>query len=160
MLLKLELCDPGLWRCQLKTCRCCYCCWCWWWGTYWQKFGRDFYAEDGSRYRFWGLVKILKLKFVQQFFETDVWLRLWIWSSVDILKLNLVNILKFMFCQDFEAVVCSIFWCWCLVEILKLKLDKDLCKNLWYDLRKLLVSRTQPSGPLCHWQCLGYAGLT
>ena len=26
---KLDWCDPGVWRCQLKTCRGCYCCWCW-----------------------------------------------------------------------------------------------------------------------------------
>ena len=24
---KLDWCDPGLWRCQLKTCWDCYCCW-------------------------------------------------------------------------------------------------------------------------------------
>ena len=26
---KLYWCDPGVWRCQLKTCWCCNCCW-WW----------------------------------------------------------------------------------------------------------------------------------
>ena len=26
---KLDWCDPGVWRCQLKTCWDCYCCWCW-----------------------------------------------------------------------------------------------------------------------------------
>ena len=26
---KLYWCDPGVWRCQLKTCWGCYCCWCW-----------------------------------------------------------------------------------------------------------------------------------
>ena len=25
---KLDWCDPGMWRWQLKTCRSCYCCWC------------------------------------------------------------------------------------------------------------------------------------
>ena len=29
------------------------------------------------------------------------------------------------------------FWSWCLVEIMKVK-DQDLCKNLWYDLKRLL----------------------
>ena len=29
---KLDWCDPGEWRCQLKTCWGCYCCWCWCWG--------------------------------------------------------------------------------------------------------------------------------
>ena len=24
---KLDWCDPGVWRCQLKTCWGCYCCW-------------------------------------------------------------------------------------------------------------------------------------
>ena len=28
---KLDWCDPGVWRCQQKTCWVCYCCWCWWW---------------------------------------------------------------------------------------------------------------------------------
>ena len=27
---KLHWCDPGMWRCLLKTCWGCYCCW-WWW---------------------------------------------------------------------------------------------------------------------------------
>ena len=26
---KLDWCDPGVWRCQLKTCWGFYCCWCW-----------------------------------------------------------------------------------------------------------------------------------
>ena len=26
---KVYWCDPGVWRCQLKTCWGCYCCWCW-----------------------------------------------------------------------------------------------------------------------------------
>ena len=25
---KLDWCDPGVWRCLLKTCWGCYCCWC------------------------------------------------------------------------------------------------------------------------------------
>ena len=35
---KLDWCNPGLWRCQLKTCWGCYCCWCWCWGSCWQQF--------------------------------------------------------------------------------------------------------------------------
>ena len=27
---KLDWCDPGVWRCQLKTCCGFYCCSCWW----------------------------------------------------------------------------------------------------------------------------------
>ena len=34
---KLDWCDPGVWRCQLKTCWGCYCCWCWCWGSCWQQ---------------------------------------------------------------------------------------------------------------------------
>ena len=30
------------------------------------------------------------------------------------------------------------FWSWCWVEILELKFDQDLCKKLWYDLKRLL----------------------
>ena len=25
---RLDWCEPGVWRCQLKTCFACYCCWC------------------------------------------------------------------------------------------------------------------------------------
>ena len=35
---KLDWCNPGMWRCQLKTCWGCYCCWCWCWGSCWQQF--------------------------------------------------------------------------------------------------------------------------
>ena len=38
---KLDWCDSGLWRCQLKTCWGFYCCWCWWWGWCWQQFVAD-----------------------------------------------------------------------------------------------------------------------
>ena len=42
---KLDWCDSGLWRCQLKTCWGWYCCWCRWWGSYWQQFVADLEAE-------------------------------------------------------------------------------------------------------------------
>ena len=45
---KLDWCDPGVWRCQLKTCWGCYCCWCWWWGTCWQQLVADLEAEVWS----------------------------------------------------------------------------------------------------------------
>ena len=35
---KLDWCDPGVWRCQLKTCSGCYSCWCWCWGSCWHQF--------------------------------------------------------------------------------------------------------------------------
>ena len=28
MFSELDWCDPGVWRCLLKTCWGCYCCWC------------------------------------------------------------------------------------------------------------------------------------
>ena len=43
---KLDWCDPGVWRCQLKTCCCCNCCW---WGSCWQQFAADFEAEVWSK---------------------------------------------------------------------------------------------------------------
>ena len=36
---KLDWCDSGMWRWQLKTCWSCYCCWGWWWETCRQQFG-------------------------------------------------------------------------------------------------------------------------
>ena len=33
---KLDWCDPGVWRCQLKTCWGCYCCWFWCLETWWR----------------------------------------------------------------------------------------------------------------------------
>ena len=45
---KLDWCDPGVWRCQLKTCWGCFCCWCWWWGSCWQQFVSDLGAEVWS----------------------------------------------------------------------------------------------------------------
>ena len=45
---KLDWCDPGAWRCQLKTCWGCYCCWCWWWESCWQQFVADLEAEVWS----------------------------------------------------------------------------------------------------------------
>ena len=43
---KLYWCDPGVWRCQLKTCWCCNCCW--WWSC-WQQFVPDLEAEVWSK---------------------------------------------------------------------------------------------------------------
>ena len=86
------------------------------------------------RFWSWSSGKILKLKF-GHYFAADAWL--WLWSSflVEILKLGLVKIFKFKFCRN--ADVWLRFWSWCLVKILNM-FDQDLCKNLWYDLKKLL----------------------
>ena len=92
---KLDWCDLGVWRCQLKTCWCCYCCWCWWWGSCWQQFVADLEAEVWSK----------SLTFVQ---------------TLSIL----VNILKSKFRRDFEAEVWSVFCCWCLVEVIKSNLGQ------------------------------------
>ena len=81
MMLRLDWHDPSLWRCQLETCWSCYYCWFWWWG----RVGNS-------------LVEIFTLKIVQDI-EAVVWSWFWIWSSVEILKLEFV--------QD--------FWSWNLV---------------------------------------------
>ena len=38
---KLDWCDRGVWRCQLKTCWSCFCCRCLCWGSCWQQFVAD-----------------------------------------------------------------------------------------------------------------------
>ena len=111
------------------------------------------------RFRSWGLVK--KLNFCSDF-EHKVWSRFWSWSwgkiwswsmfsffllmfcrmlyrcwiLVEILKLDLVKILKLKFYGEADAWLK--FPSWCLVEILKMKFDQDLCLNLWYELNPLV----------------------
>ena len=77
--------------------------------------------------------EILKLQF-DQYFADGVWLRIWFWILVEILKLSLVKILKFKFSRN--ADVWLSFWSCYLVEILKMKFYQDLLKNLWYDFGK------------------------
>ena len=43
---KLDWCNPGVRRCQLKTCWCCN--YCWWWSC-WQQFVADLDAEVWSK---------------------------------------------------------------------------------------------------------------
>ena len=124
-------------------------------------------------FRSWGFVK--KLNFCSDF-EHKVWSRFWSWSSgkicswslatflrwyfVEVMKLNLgqdlklglVKILKFKF--SWNAEIWLRFWSWCLVDILEMKFDQNLCKNFDMTKEVILVSRTQPSGPFCLWQCL------
>ena len=45
---KLDWCDPGVWRCQLKTCWGCYCCSRWCRGSCWQQFVTDLGADVWS----------------------------------------------------------------------------------------------------------------
>ena len=104
------------------------------------------------RFGSWSLV--INLNFVQtlrtrfgQEFEVEVQAKFWNWSLVSILLLRLGEVMKWMFGQDFEVKVWS--KCWCLVEILNIGIWSRYVKEL-----VSLVSRTQPSGPLCLWQCL------
>ena len=73
-----------------------------------------------------------------------------------VLNLNFFHTLSTRVGQNFEAGICSAFCRWCFVKDMKLNLgrysearfgqdfnfkfawDQDLCKNLWYDLKKLL----------------------
>ena len=142
---KLDWCDPGVWRCQLKTC----------WGlllllmlmmrivlaTVWcilgswslvikPNFCSDFEHKVCSRFWCWSSGKIFKLEF-GHYFASDILQRLRSWILIEMLKLGSVNILNFKFSRDGD--VWLRFWSKCLVEILKMKFDQDLCLNLWYD---------------------------
>ena len=73
--------------------------------------GSNFYFKvqhglDQYHNWYWILVNILL---------SDVWLRLWSWILVEILKLGLAKIWKFKFLWRY----------WCLVEIFKLRLGRD-----------------------------------
>ena len=104
---------PWLVKMPLKTCWCCYCYWCWWRGICWQHFGRDFDAEDCSRYRSWGVVNILKLMLMM----------------VEVMKSKLSRDSDARFGTNFEVLVRSRFWSGCLVNILMLKTFME--KPLW-----------------------------
>ena len=85
---KLDWCDPGVWRCQLKTCWGCHFCWCWWWGSRWQQFVADLKLRFGHEAKLfqtlstrsgrdseggcWFLVEVKKLNLGQ---DSEVWLR-------------------------------------------------------------------------------------
>ena len=142
----LDWCDPGVWRCQLKT--------------YWGITVANVDDEDcvGN-----SLMQIWKLRFGH---KAKLLFRL----SAQ----GLVRSLKLKFRRDFEAEVWSVFCCWCLVEVTKLNLCEDYeasfgqdfkFKFSWDALSRFqnwslikicveLVIWTHPSGPLCLWQCL------
>ena len=120
------------------------------------------------RFGSWSLV--MKLNFVQtlstrfgQEFEVEVQAKFWNWSLVSILLLRLGEVMKWLFGRDFEVKVWS--KCWCLVEILKLmqgRDSEDVRSRFVFELviwpkEVILVSRTQPSGPLCLWHCLSFS---
>ena len=115
-----------------------------------QKVWSRFWSWSSGKIWSWSLVSSFLLMFCRMLNPRWIlvwslfccWCFMWLWNSilVKILKLGLVKILKLKFYG--EADVWLRFWRWCLVEILKMKFDQDLCK-IW----------TQPSGPLCFWQC-------
>ena len=101
---RLDWCDPGVWRCQLKICWGCYCCWCWCWGSCWQEIWELTLGPKAKLlFRVWaqGLVKILKLKFSQDF-EAGVCSVFCFWCFVEVMKLNLGRDSETRFGQDFE----------------------------------------------------------
>ena len=104
-----------------------------------------------SRFWCWSSGDILKLEFVQHF-AADVLYRLWSWILVEILKLGLVGWLVW-FLNLFERLIIgwevdasSRFWRWNLIKIC-------VWTCIWPTV-VTLVSWTQPSGPLCLWQCI------
>ena len=113
---KLDWCDLGVWRWQLKTCWSYYCCWCWWWGSCCCRFGclgiviklnfcSDFGHKVWSRFWNWSSGEILKLKFVQ-YFAADVSLRLRSWILVKILKLcRFRQDFNFKFSRDTDVLL-------------------------------------------------------
>ena len=132
---RLDWCDPGVWRCQLKTC----------WGlllllmlmmrivlaTVWcilgswslvikPNFCSDFEHKVCSRFWCWSSGKIFKLEF-GQYFAADVLQRLRSWILIEMLRLGLVNILNFKFNQDGDVRLR--FQSECLVKIFKMKFD-------------------------------------
>ena len=108
-------------------------------------FCSDFQHKVSSRFWSWSSGRILKLEF-GQYFAADVLQRLWRWILVEMLKLGLFNILNFKF--SWHGDVWLEFWSKCLFEILKMKFELVI----WP--KKVILERwTQPSGPLCLWQC-------
>ena len=120
--------------------------------------------------------EVIKLHFCPDF-ERKVWSRFWSWSSgkicswslatflrwyfVEVMKLNLGRDFEARFGQDFEVLWRG----WCLVEILKLMLGRDSEDETWsrfvfelviWPQEITLVKWTQPSGPLCLWQCFWF----
>ena len=126
----------------------------WCWETCWQQLGADLENEVCREDRYmlgylvllrfwsWSFGKSLKMNF-GQYFSADVWLRLWSWISVEILKLGLVQILKFKFCGDAS-----------LDEILELMLDRDFEDETWSKFVLELVIWNQRPGLLRLWQYL------
>ena len=108
-------------------------------------FCTDFQHKVWSRFWNWSPGEILKLKF-SQYFAADLWLRLWRLFLVEILKL------RFWSLSLIEMLISG--WSCCLVEIMKMNYDQDFFWELVkWPTEVTLVTRTQPSGLLCLWQC-------
>ena len=90
---------------------------------------------------------------LRQCSEAGVWSVISRWCFVEVMKLGLVHILNLKFSRD--ADVWSRFWGWCLVGRSEDEIWSRLVLELVIRPKEVtLVSRTQPSGPLCLWQCL------
>ena len=125
---RLDWCDPGLWRCQLKT--------CWWCYFVMLLMMRIVLATVCCRFGSWDLV--IKQNFCLDF-EDKVWSRFWSWSSGKIWSWSLISILLLMFCRGFEVKSWeSRFWSWssgllcpwqCLFNLL-LSFKEPVCSPL------------------------------
>ena len=70
---KLDWCDSGMQKCQLKNCWCCCSCQCCYWrGTYYWQIGRE--AEVWSKYQRWTFCRFFLVKFGSDM-EHRVWSR-------------------------------------------------------------------------------------
>ena len=104
-----------------------------------------------------GLVKIMKLK-LRRDFEAEVKSVFCCWSLVEVIKLFLVEILELRFVKILKLKFSQNADIW-LKLLLGWDYDDELCSRFFWELVKwpkevTLVTRTQPSGPLCLWQCL------
>ena len=106
-------------------------------------FCLDFERKIWSIFWSWSSGEILKLKF-SHYFTADPWFRFWKLFLVETLRLWL----NFKFSRNadigwgFEVAAWSRLWRW--------NLFKEL---VTWPKEVILVIRTQPSGPLCLWQC-------
>ena len=119
----------------------------------------------------WKRGLVIKLNFCSDFehfgldFEVEAQARFWSWSLVSILlmmfglgyevELSLVQYSEARFGRDLvQMLMFDVF-----IKILKLMLNRDskivICSILW-TVNCDLVIWTQPSGPLCLWQCLSF----